>query len=106
MQVSDGGGGEVRLLPHLPVIGYGAESATRLLLPRLLLGKTGVGVSSLDAKLCAWGDANPQNVLTGVLTVLGRARSDLNGWDSVQGQMGDGFLEEVAAFDTLTLTLT
>ena len=95
MQVSDGGGEEVRLLPHLPVVGHGAECAARLLLPRLLLSKTAAGVSALDEKLCAWGEANPQSVLTGVLTVLGRPLTSLGGSDSVQSQMGDGFLEEV-----------
>jgi len=106
MQVSDGGGEEVRLLPHLPAVGYGAESATRLLLPRMLLSKTNAGVSALDEKACAWGDANPQSVLTGVLTVLGRPLIDLDGWDNVQSQMGDGMLEEVRLPSTLTLTLT
>ena len=99
MQVSEGGGGEVRLLPHLPVVGYGAESATRLLLPRKLLGETAAGVAALDSTQCAWAEAHPASVLTGVLTVLGRPLAALEGWANVQRQMGDDLLQEVATFD-------
>ena len=99
MQVSDGGGGEVRLLPHLPVVGHGPESATRLLLPRKLLGETAAGVAALDPAQCAWAEAHPASVLTGVLTVLGRPLAALEGWANVQRQMGDDLLQEVATFD-------
>ena len=105
-----GQAGEARLFPSSPLVGYGAEAVTRLLLPRLLLARVSTSITTLDeemtsgcvSELRAYHQPHRAvgSTLSGVLTLLGRRLSQLEVcWDNVHGELDNDLIEELAACD-------